>query len=153
MKKKTKEKRGRFLDYNKEIIFGEIGALLGSALGGYLSFLISQNENIIPTFAVVGSFIGSSTLFLSTKIYDKKKRKELSFMNIFNDLKYYTPAAAIMRVLFGYSLLYFLTSLFVKMEVGAFYAGALGEFLSFLVFLVLINIYRLVLFHFFRKRI
>ncbi len=148
-----KKQKGRFLDFNKEIIFGEIGALLGSALGSYLSFWISRNEDLIPTFAVVGSILGSTTLFLSTKIYDKRKRKELSFRNIFNDLKYYTPAAATLRVLVGYPLLYFLTKLFVEAEIGAFYSGALGEFSSFLVFLSLINIYRIVLARSFKIRI
>jgi uncharacterized membrane protein YfcA len=146
-------KNGRSLDFNKEIVFGEIGALLGSALGGYLSFWISRNESLIPTFAVVGSLLGSTTLFLSTKIYDKKKRKELSFRNIFNDLKYYTPAAAVLRVLIGSPLLYFLTRLFVESNFGAFYSGALGEFLCFLVFLTLINFYRIVLARSFKIKI
>ncbi len=151
--KKIKKKEGRFFDFNKEILSGEIGALLGSALGSYLYFLISKDESLIPTFAVVGSIAGSTILFLLAKIYNKKKREELSFRNIFNDLKYYTPMAAALRVTTGYPLLYFFTDLFVKIKVWAFYAGAFGEFLSFLVFLVLMNIYRIILFRFFRKRI
>ncbi|MDO8528638.1 MAG: hypothetical protein Q7S06_01975 [Nanoarchaeota archaeon] len=148
------EKNERFFEFNKEIVFGEIGAILGSSLGAYLSFLISGNEKLIPTFTVVGSIIGSTTLYLSTKIYHKIKRKELSLKNIFHDLKFYTPVAAPLRIFLGYPILYFLTRYFVRnTNMGAFYAGALGEFLSFLVFLFLINMYRIILFRFFKKRI
>lgn len=147
------KKGRRFFDFNKEIIFGEIGALLGSALGSYLSFLISHNEKLIPIFSVVGSFLGSTTLYLSTKIYNKRKRKELSLRNLIHDLMYYTPAAAPLRIFIGYPLLYFFTRYFVKNGLGAFYSGALGEFLSFLIFLFLINMYRIILFRFFKKRI
>lgn len=149
-------KRGeyaKFFDFNKEIVFGEIGALSGSALGGYLSFLILHNEKLIPTFSVVGSMLGSTILYLSTKIYDKIKRKELSFRNLISDLAYYTPVAAPLRIFIGYPLLYFFTRYFVKSGIGAFYSGALGEFLSFLIFLTMINIYRFLLYRFLKKRI
>jgi hypothetical protein len=150
---KNKE-RGRFFDFNKEIIFGEIGALLGSALGGYFSFLITHNEKFIPTFSVIGSILGSTTFFLSTKIYNKRKKKELSLKNLIHDLAYYTPVAAPLRIFVGYPLLYLFTRYIVRnTPLGAFYAGALGEFLSFLIFLFFINIYRIILFRFFKKRI
>lgn|GEM_PF-987414 len=151
-RKKIKNNKGRFLDFNKEIISGEIGALLGSSLGSYLSSLI-LNESLVPAFAVAGSILGSTLLFLSTKIYNKKKRKELSFRNIFNDLKYYTPAAATLRISAGYPLLYLFTKYFVSIGVSALYSGALGEFFSFLIFLFLINIYRIVLFRFFKRKV
>jgi len=143
----------KFFDFNKEIISGEIGALIGSSLGAYLSLLISQNEKLVPIFTVIGSILGSTTLFLSTKIYHKKRRKELSFKNIFHDLMFYTPVAASLRIFMGYPLLYFFTQYFVRSDIGAFYSGALGEFLSFLIFLFLINIYRIILFKFFKKKI
>ncbi len=148
-----KKQKGRFIDFNKEIMFGEIGALTGSALLSYLASLIFWSENTVSAFAVVGSILGSTTLFLLTKIHDKKKRKELSFKNVFNDLKYYTPAAATLRILFGYTLLYFSTRFIIRTGIPALYAGALGEFFSFLIFLLLINIYRLILFKVFKKRI
>jgi len=148
-----KKKRGRLFDFNKEIIFGEIGAILGSSLGAYLSFLISGNEKLIPTFTVIGSILGSTTFFLSTKIYNKRKRKELSLRNLIHDLMYYTPVAASLRIFLGYPLLYFFTRYFVRSDIGAFYSGALGEFLSFLIFLFLINIYRVILLYIFKKRI
>ena len=148
-----KKVSGRLFDFNKEIIFGEIGALLGSSLGAYFSFLIWQNEKLIPTFSVVGSMLGSTLFFLSTKIYNKRKRKELSLRNLIHDLMYYTPVAASLRIFIGYPLLYFFTRYFVRSDIGAFYSGALGEFLSFLIFLFLINMYRIILFRFFKKKI
>lgn len=143
----------RFLDFNREVISGEIGALLGSAFGSYLSFFISGNEKLIPSFSVVGSMLGSTTLYLSAKIYNKIKRKEFSFRNLVHDLIYYTPVAAPLRIFIGYPLLYFFTRYFVRNGIGAFYSGALGEFLSFLAFLLMINIYRLILAGVFKRRI
>jgi uncharacterized membrane protein YeaQ/YmgE (transglycosylase-associated protein family) len=151
--KTVKKERGRFFDFNKEVFSGEIGALLGSALVSFLSSLIAGNEKFVPTFSVVGSILGSTIFFLSAKMYNKKKVGELSIKNMLHDLVYYTPAAALLRILFGYPLLYMFSEFFVGQRFGAFISGALGEFLSFLIFLVLINIYRLVLLKVFKKRI
>lgn len=148
-----KGKRGRFFEFNKEIISGGIGSILGSAFGAYLSFLISKNENLIPIFSVVGSFIGNTTFFLSTKVYDKIKRKEFSMKNLFKDLAYYTPAAAPISIFIGYPAMYFITQFFIQNGLSAFYSGALGAFLAFLIFLTLINIYRAILFYVSKKRV
>jgi len=148
-----KQKRGRFLDFNDEIILGEVGALIGSASGSYLSFLISKDDKLSPAFSVVGSIILGGILFLSEKIHDKMKRKEFSIKNLIHDLSYYTPAAAPVSIFIGYPMLYLLTGFFIGKGLNPFYSGALGAFLSFLVFLVIMNIYRTVLLHVFKKRI
>jgi hypothetical protein len=148
-----KSKRGKFLDFNKEIISGEIGSILGSAFGAYLSFLISKNASLIPAFSVAGSLIGNTSFFLSSKIYHKIKRKEFSIKGLFHDLEYYTPAAAPISIFIGYPALYLITRFFSQNGLSPFYSGAFGAILAFMIFLIIINIYRLILFHVFKKRI
>ncbi len=150
---KRQEKRKRFFEFNDEIIFGEIGSVFGSALGGQLSFLITKTASLSPILSVAGSFIGSTTLFLSSKIYYKIKRKEMSLRNLIHDLEYYTPIAAPISIFIGYPALYFITRFFIQKGLGTFYSGALGAVLAFLIFWTLINAYRVILFHFFKKRI
>lgn len=148
-----KRKEGGFFYFNDEIIFGWIGSIFGSAFGAYLSFLIFKDDKLIPAFSVAGSIVGNTILFLSVKIHHKIKKKEFSIRNLVHDLEYYTPVAAPISIFIGYPALYFLTRFFIKSGLGSFYSGALGAVLAFLIFLTLINIYRIILFHVFKKRI
>lgn len=149
---KKKEEKVRFVEFNDEMIWGEVGSILGSALGAYISSS-ALNENLAPVFSVVGSIVGNTALYLSAKIYHKIRRKEMSLKNLFADLEYYVPVAAPISIFIGYPALYFTTQFFIKNGLSPFFSGAIGAVFAFLIFLVLINIYRVILFRFFKKRI
>ena len=148
---KNKEEKVRFVEFNDEMIWGEIGSVLGSALGAYISSS-ALNESLAPTFSVAGSIIGNTALYLSSKIYHKIKRKEMSLKNLITDLEYYTPAAIPISVFIGYPALYFATKFLLEKGLNSLYSGAIAAVFAFLIFLILINFYRVIIFHFFRKR-
>lgn len=150
-KKGIKDKN--FSDFNKEIFFGEAGAILGAALVSAITGHFTDNGKIIAQFAVVGSVLGGSTLFLLEKVKNKIRRKEPILKSIINDLKYFTPAAAIIGFGAAYPTLYNLAKFFVKIGWHPYISGAVAEVCAFTVFIILINIYRFGLIKFFKKNI
>jgi uncharacterized protein YacL len=142
-----------FIEFNKEIFYGEIGAILGAALVSTLASHFTMSRTIIAQFTVIGSMIGGSSLLLMKKIQNKIQRKEPIFRSIIRDLEYFTPAAALIGLCVGYPIVYYLAKFLVKGGWHPYSAGALAEVCAFIVFLVLINTYRLVLVRKFKRDI
>ncbi|HTY43681.1 MAG TPA: hypothetical protein VMC80_00350 [Patescibacteria group bacterium] len=142
-----------FSDFNKEIIFGEGGAIVGAALISSIASHFTLNRTIIAQFAVIGSFVGGSSIFLLEKIKNKIRRKEPIFKSIIRDLEYFTPAAAVIGLTVGYPTLYYITKFLVKMKWHIFLSGAVAEICAFSLFLILINLYRLILVRKFKRDI
>lgn len=143
----------RILDFNKEILIGEFGALIGAPLFGFLGSLISRSPNFISIATVIGSIFGACISWLAARIYDEKKNKRLSVKKFTKDISLYTPVAFLISVLASYPTVVFVThSLFIKEHIS-FLSSFIGELSGFVVFLVLINSYRYILSHFFNKLI
>ena len=142
-----------FSDFNKEILYGEAGAILGAGIVSLIASHFSSSRVVIAQFAVIGSATGASILFLLKKIRNKIRRGDPILRGIINDLKYFTPAAAVIGFGIGYPVLYYLTKYLVKAGWETFAAGAVSEMAAFSIFICLINIYRFGLIKFFRKNI
>jgi uncharacterized membrane protein YeaQ/YmgE (transglycosylase-associated protein family) len=133
----------RVIDFNKEILIGEVGALVGAPLFGFLgSILISKSPTFIPIATLVGSILGGTTSMLIARIHDEKKYKTFSAKKLVRDITLYTPAAFLIAGLVSYPVLIFVThSVFLKQHI-AYLSSFIGELSSFIVFLIIINIYR-----------
>lgn len=142
-----------FSDFNKEIFFGEIGAILGAALITAIASHFTSSRTIIAQFSVIGSILGGSTLFLFEKIKNKIRRKELILKSIIKDLEYFTPAAALIGFGVAYPILYNLAKFLIKIGWHPYIAGAIAEIGAFSAFIILINLYRFGLIKFFKKNI
>jgi len=143
----------RFVDFNKEIISGEIGAILGAALGGFVAVYIAHTRNTISFFVLLFSILSASTFFILTKIRNQKKEGIFSIKNIFKEIAYYSPVACLFGVFVGYPFLFLLTKHFLKVGFHPYSAGIISEFTVFLFFLFSINIYRFVLLRVFNREI
>ena len=142
-----------FSDFNKEIFFGEIGAILGASIVSSITGHFTDSRTIIAQFAVVGAILGGITLFLFEKVKNKIRRKEPILKSIIKDLEYFTPAAILIAIFVWSPILYNLTKYFVKIGWHSYLAGAIAELSAFLVFLVLINLYRFSLIKWFKKNL
>ena len=90
---------------------------------------------------------------LTARIRDEKKYKTFSTKKLWKDITLYTPAAFLIAGLISYPVLIFVThSLFVKEHIS-YLSSFIGELSSFLVFLVIINIYRYALSHLLNKEL
>ncbi len=142
-----------FSDFNKEIFYGELGAILGAAIITAIASSLTGNQKIVAQFAVVGSIFGGGLLFLLKKIRNKIRRHEPIFKSILMDLEYFTPAAALIGFGVAYPILYYIAKFLISTGFHSYTAGALAEICAFSAFLILINIYRLGLIKFFKKNI
>ena len=137
----------RVVDFNKEILIGEAGALLGAPIFGFLSSLISRSPNFVSFSTLLGSIIGASSSWLIARVQDEKKRGKLSRKKIAKDLSLYTPIAFLIALLAAYPTVVLVThSLFIRERIS-YLSSFVGELCGFVVFLILINAYRYLLSH------
>jgi hypothetical protein len=141
-----------FLNFNKEILFGEIGALVLAPLSSYIASLFIDNSKIISFAAVIGALLGASVFWISMRIYHQNKIKKYKIKGLASDIAYFTPAAFLMTLLIYYPTLYFLSNYLLKEGRGIFNSIIPAQIIAFTLFLIGINLYRKILLsHFGRK--
>ncbi len=133
------------IHFNSELIFGEIGAVIGAPLFAFLASLVRSTPYFISFFGVVGAVTGSSILWLVFRVRDTKKRGEYSVGKIINDVMYYTPVATLFGILFYQPIFFLLSSHLIKLGFEIIYSIIFGQLIAFLAFAFLLNIYRLIL--------
>jgi uncharacterized membrane protein YeaQ/YmgE (transglycosylase-associated protein family)/uncharacterized protein with PQ loop repeat len=142
-----------FIHFNKEILSGEVGAIVGAQLAGFIIRHFELNETIMSSLVVVGAIVGSALFYLPMRIYHQKKRDNFSVSRFSKDLILYSLAAILLTVLFYYPTLFFLDKYLLKVISDVNLAVFVSQTIAFLVFLILINIYRFFLKIFFHKEI
>jgi hypothetical protein len=141
------------LNFNKEILFGEIGALVGTQTGGYISSKFTDSSTLISYSVVAGALVFASLFWLAMRIYDKSKKEKYSEDKFVHDLKYFTPASAFLTFGIYYPVLFFVTKHFLENGRIVEFSAIISQTLAFAFFLVGINVYRNILFNKFGKRI
>lgn len=135
----------RTIDFNKEILIGELGALVGAVLLGLVAFFIHKNPNIVSTLTLLGSVAGGSLSWWIARIHDEKKRNEFSIKKLGRDISLYTPVAILIALLISYPTIFWVTHA-ISTKIRFDFLGSLaGELSGFALFLVLMNGYRYIL--------
>lgn len=140
-------------NFNKQLLIGEIGAVICAPLVSYIFSLFTQKSSIISASAVGGSIFGAAIFWLATKIYDKKKEKKFSTPNLAKDIAYFTPAAFLLTLLLYYPTLYLLSHYLLLQGDKVLLSVIPSQIIAFLLFLVGINLYRLLLYKFLGKQL
>lgn len=140
-------------DFNKEILFGEIGSLIGVQIATILSIHFPKYPNLIPYFIVLGASIIGSLFWLLARIYYKSRREKYSEKNFIRDVKYFTPASVLFAFLFYYPTLFFTSKYLLEHNRAIEFSAVLSQLAAFLVFLLAINIYRYILLKVFSKKL
>jgi len=141
----------RTIDFNKEILVGEIGALVGAVLLGFVAFFIHKNPNIVSTLTLIGSIVGGSVSWWIARIDDEKRRNEFSIRKLGRDISLYTPIALLIALLISYPTVFFVTHA-ISMRIRFDFLGSLaGELSGFILFLAFMNSYRYILKHKFNR--
>ena len=76
----------RAIDFNKEMLFGEIGSFLGAQTFGLVFSNITSNINIISFSVIAGAILGAALFFLSARIYNQSRKRTLSRKKLVGDL-------------------------------------------------------------------
>jgi uncharacterized membrane protein YeaQ/YmgE (transglycosylase-associated protein family) len=145
--------RELLVNFNKELIFGEIGALLGAPWVAFIASKFSESPNVISTWAVIGGVIGAAIVWLITRIWDQSQGKDYGVKNLAKDLSYFTPAALTVTVLVYYPTLFFLTRNLINTDHKVIYSVIGAQITAFILFLIAMNLYRYILLKWTGKRL
>lgn len=140
-------------DFNKELIFGEAGAILGAPLAASIASKYTAVAGDISSVAVVGAVVGAAICFLGMRIFDEKRNKNLSIKDLAGDLAYFTPVAFVLTLLVYYPLLFFISRHFLAQGDRVVYTILGSQLVAFAYFLLAINIYRALLIRYVGKRL
>ena len=145
-------KRSTF-DFNKEILFGELGALLCVPLVSYIVSRFTSASGVISSFAVGGAIFGACAFWLLMRAYDEKRRKELSVKHLASDIEYFTPGALALALLVYYPTLFLISEHLLTQDYEVLTSVILSQFVAFSLFLVAVNLYRYFIWKIFRKKL
>ena len=141
------------IDFNKEILFGEIGALVGIQFVDFISLFFFISTRIIPHLVILGAIIGGSLFWVSARIYYRKKEGKYSEKGLIRDVEYFAPASAVLTFAFYYPALFFATKYFLAHNRHLEFSTIVSQIVAFVLFMITINLYRYFLFKIFKKRI
>ncbi len=134
-----------FINFNKEILLGEVGAVLCAP---WLAFLISKITSVSSTisiFAVIGSAIGGSLTWLVIRVFDQTRTKKYSTKELSNDLAYFAPVSFLLVITVYYPTLYSFSQHLLNKDYQVLFSVIASQAIAFLLFLTSINLYRYLL--------
>lgn len=136
------------LDFNREILFGECGALLAANPTAWVVSRFTSNPSLISGSAVAGTLMGGALFWLVARIYDKTRRSAFDRKALASDIGYFTPAAIILGFVVYDPSIYLTSDHMLKRGDKVLSSVLAGQAVAFVLFLACMNVYRLLLLRF-----
>lgn len=136
----------RCIDYNKQLLFGEIGALVGTPLFPSVASHWTGDPNLLSWSAVAGGLVTGSVFWLAVKICDEQRRGSRSVGRLAGQIAWFTPAAFVIGLLVYQPTLFLMSRELISHGNAVAVAVVASQALSFGLFLGAMNIYRLALY-------
>jgi hypothetical protein len=136
------------LDFNREILFGECGALLAANPTAWVVSRFTGNPSVISFSAVLGTLAGGGLFWLCARIYDKTRRGKFDRAALASDIGYFTPAAIILGLVVYDPAIYFASHHLLSNGDRVIASVLAGQLVAFTLFLGCMNLYRLALLRF-----
>jgi uncharacterized membrane protein YeaQ/YmgE (transglycosylase-associated protein family) len=133
------------INFNKEILFGEVGAIAGIQIVSFTSSRVDYSVNLLSYMIVIGAIVGASLFWFLMRLYDKTRKNKYSEEKIIEDITCYAPAAFVLTSLFYYPTLFFATKYFLEHNRMVEYSATISQIIAFGLFLIGINIYRYII--------
>lgn len=136
------------LDFNKEMILAELGSFVCTPAVAFLFSLFTAIPRLISFGAVIGGIIGSSLMFIATRLWDKKRHAQherYGFRGLIGDLAYLTPVAFILALIVYYPTVFFLSRYLLTHDSRVTISAVAGQLVAFSAMAVCLNVYRIVL--------
>ena len=130
------------INFNKEILFGEIGAVFAAPIFSHIFSKFSLAANVLATLTVLSVMIIASLLWLVMRIYDKSREGKIETGKFIKDLAYLTPVASALAFTIYYPTLFFLSLYFFENNYGVASSAAISQISAFVIFLLALNTYR-----------
>lgn len=141
MRNKVKET----INFNKEILIGEIGALAGTQGFGHFASKIFSSSAVISAFVVLGAIIGASLFWFLARLYHRKIQRKETNKTVAKEISYFAPASAFLAIFVYYPTLFFVTKYFLKHHDAVSHSAIISQVIAFVMFLIGINVYRYIL--------
>lgn len=139
------------INFNKEIIFGEVGAIVGIQVSGNLFYKLNISINFLAYIVVLGAIIGASLFWFLMRVYDKTRKNKYSEKKIIEDISYFVPASFLLTTIFYYPTLFLVTKYLLEHNKFIEYVTTIPQIIAFLLYLVAINIYRKIIMKYYNK--
>jgi hypothetical protein len=133
------------LNFNREILLGECGALIMASPTSLAVSHFTRDPSIISSSAVAGTLVGGALFWLLARIYDKVREKSFNAKAMASDIGYFAPAAVILGFLVYDPSIYFTSRHLLKMGDKVGDSVLAGQLVAFVLFLLFMNVYRLLL--------
>jgi hypothetical protein len=141
------------IDFNKQILFGETGALVGTPLAPFFTARFTTDPSIISFSAVLGGLVAGSIGWLIVKVRDEKRHGANSVLDLTSQIALFSPAAFLVGLTVYQPTLFLVARHLIKDGERVVYSALISQFAAFSLFLVAINLYRIALHRFAGKRI
>jgi len=135
------------IDFNKEMIFAELGSFICTPLVAYLFSRFTEVPKYISLGAVVGGILGSSFMFIVTRLRDKRNidQKRYAHKELIGDLIYLTPVAFVLALIFYYPTVFYLSKHLIVRGYKVTISALLAQLGAFTLIATCLNIYRIIL--------
>jgi len=133
------------LNFNKELLLGECGALLVANFGAVAVSHYTHRAGVISASAVVGTLLGGTLFWLGARIWDQVRAKSFHARGLASDIGYFTPGAIVLGFLVYDPAIYLTSHHFLLLGGQVGWAVVGGQILAFGLFLISMNLYRAVL--------
>ena len=102
------------INFNKEILFGELGAIVGIQISGNLFYKLDISADLLSYLIVLGAMIGASLFWFAMRLYDKTRKQKYSEKNIIEDISYFATGSFILTAIFYYQTLFFVSKYLIE---------------------------------------
>jgi len=137
----------RFIDFNKQLLVGELGALVATPLAPWVAARYTNSPTSLSIAAMLGALVGGTGFWLATRVLDERRRGGLSVRRLAGQLAYFTPAALVAGWAVYQPLLYFTMHRMVSAGQPVVWSALAAQGVAFVSFVVLLNLFRLLLAH------
>ncbi len=135
------------VNFNRQMIFAESGSFVCTPLAAHIFSRFTSAPNYISFGAILGGIVGSSFMFVATRIRDKRKFDDKNYASreLIGDLAYITPAAFILAVIVYYPFVFYASRYLLLQDFRATVSALAGQLGAFILIAICLNIYRLIL--------
>ena len=135
------------INFNKEMVFAEFGSFICTPLVAYLFSMFTEIPKYISFGAVVGGILGSSIMFIATRLWDKNsiEKGKYAARELIGDLIYFTPVALTLALIIYYPVVFFLSKYLLAKDYKVTISAMLAQLGAFTLMATCLNIYRIIL--------